>query len=308
MDRPAELHTEPQRTPAESFSSANSAGGARWRQCLLSFVSAGPEAGSFHERARSSDARAPCEADTDADDGAEQSSEGPRFQVTVDSFRVGKPVVFFMTVRRGDAVWQIKRRFRQVWGVHTSLQQGLGRGASMLPSPPPRATLRSAAFGQNSRAFLTQRSVQIQNYVDALLKMITCVDHCEALYKFLCFTNLRSWHYGSMIGGGAPPVASSAVASLPRKSLASANGVSSAEKRGNQAPEKGASKDGGVAADQFCTVCQDEMDAEAEDIRVLPCGHEFHFKCISDWLKQRNTCCVCNGAAVLTAPRFGPPE
>merc|ERR1719145_3705 len=115
-----------------------------------------------------------------------------------------------MTVRRGDAVWQIKRRFRQVWAVHASLTVGFGRNARMLPRPPPRATLRSATLGQQNRQFLQQRAQQIERYLEALLNLIPCVDQCEALYKFLCYNNLRSWDYGSMIGGGAPPVAQTA--------------------------------------------------------------------------------------------------
>ena len=30
----------------------------------------------------------------------------------------------------------------------------------------------------------------------------------------------------------------------------------------------------------------------------------FHYKCISNWLTKRNTCCICNGPAVLSAPHF----
>jgi hypothetical protein len=55
-----------------------------------------------------------------------------------------------------------------------------------------------------------------------------------------------------------------------------------------------------LATAEFCVICQDPMDIEDpdDDIRVLPCGHQFHFSCISHWLKQRNACCICQVEAV----------
>jgi hypothetical protein len=93
-----------------------------------------------------------------------------------------------------------------------------------------------------------------------------------------------------MIGGGAPPVDAKAVAKLPKAKISMKPFL---------AP----------APTLICVICQDTLQATdakdgATDIRVLPCGHQFHFKCISTWLKQRNTCCICNGPAVLTAPHL----
>mmetsp|Transcript_112049 Transcript_112049/g.222715 ORF Transcript_112049/g.222715 Transcript_112049/m.222715 type:complete len:247 (-) Transcript_112049:91-831(-) len=206
-----------------------------------------------------------------------------RFHVTVDGFQRGSPVVFRMTVRHGDAVWNIRRRHKQVWEMHSSLLRGLGRSASLtdLPRPPPKATARSLLFGQRDDQFLQERGAQIEQYVNNLLCYIPMVEQCEALYKFLCFTNLRNWEYGEMVSGGAPPVDASAVAKLPRMKE--------------------------LTMDTLCVVCQNKMELgnEAEDVRVLPCGHKFHYACISRWLQERNTCCVCQGAAILTAPRLG---
>eukprot|EP00419_Tripos_fusus_P003641 CAMPEP_0172675730 /NCGR_PEP_ID=MMETSP1074-20121228/13457_1 /TAXON_ID=2916 /ORGANISM="Ceratium fusus, Strain PA161109" /LENGTH=207 /DNA_ID=CAMNT_0013493225 /DNA_START=294 /DNA_END=918 /DNA_ORIENTATION=- len=160
-----------------------------------------------------------------------------------------------MTVRHGDAVWNIRRRHKQVWEMHSSLLRGLGRSASLtdLPRPPPKATARSLLFGQRDDQFLQERGAQIEQYVNNLLCYIPMVEQCEALYKFLCFTNLRNWEYGEMVSGGAPPVDASAVAKLPRMKE--------------------------LTMDTLCVVCQNKMELgnEAEDVRVLPCGHKFHY-------------------------------
>lgn len=209
----------------------------------------------------------------------------------MDRYQRGNPTIYVMTVRCGDAVWHIQRRFKQVWTLHSSLSQVLKRSGLQLPQPPPRTTVRSGIFGQKDGCFLEKRGKHVERYLASLLKMIPYVDQCEALYKFLCYTNLRSWDYGSMVGGGAPPVDPAAVAALPK-----------VRTRSTVAPAP-------ASVDGACVICQDPMQRMSmkEDVRVLPCGHEFHFRCISRWLMQRNTCCVCNGPAVPTAPRLSLP-
>mmetsp|Transcript_1238 Transcript_1238/g.3500 ORF Transcript_1238/g.3500 Transcript_1238/m.3500 type:complete len:265 (-) Transcript_1238:306-1100(-) len=262
---------------------------ARWQQCLRRFsphdswASAGGWATADRDTAAGSNHELTCTSDT--------LSERPRFRVTVDSFQTGHPVVFKLTVHHGDAVWRIRRRYQQVWAVHMSLVHGLGRSTLQrtFPQPPPRTTWRSAMFGQTDRRFLQDRATRLQLYFDALLQAVPFVEQCEALYKFLCYSTLRNWEYGAMVSGGAPPVDPAAVTTLPRAAAQDAGDPSLAF---------------------FCVICQTTMDlADPEDdIRELPCGHLFHFRCISQWLKERNTCCVCNGAAILTAPRLTWPS
>jgi len=219
---------------------------------------------------------------------ANDEEQGLRFEVTVDGFQIGNPVMYNMTIRRGDAVWRIRRRFGNVLAVHASLLLGCGRSAlkNGLPRPPNRVSPRSLIFGQRDPIFLERRGRQIEQYMQRLLGFIPCVEQCEALYMFLCYVNLPRWEGdGTMVGGGAPPVDDKAVAKLP-KAVDDVDVLSSPA--------------------QLCVICQEALDIydQNADVRVLPCGHQFHFGCISSWLKQRNTCCVCNGAAVLTAPRF----
>mmetsp|Transcript_116765 Transcript_116765/g.337341 ORF Transcript_116765/g.337341 Transcript_116765/m.337341 type:complete len:280 (-) Transcript_116765:108-947(-) len=223
-----------------------------------------------------------------------QDPEDPRYTVTVTGILRTMPVMFELQVRRGDALWVVRRRYQQVLAVHSSLIMGLGRAAHEcgLPRPPPKLTLRSVLKGRTDRRFLEERAGQIEQYVRALLVFIPCVEQCEALYKFLCYVNLPRWdtqfRYGQLAGGGAPPVAIAAIAKLPKVGQAGAIFK--------------------VGKDSICVICQDTLDPDAEDadIRKLPCGHEFHFSCISGWLQQRNTCCICQDAAVLSAPRLTP--
>eukprot|EP00927_Polykrikos_kofoidii_P073906 TRINITY_DN69920_c0_g1_i1.p1 TRINITY_DN69920_c0_g1~~TRINITY_DN69920_c0_g1_i1.p1 ORF type:complete len:276 (+),score=52.16 TRINITY_DN69920_c0_g1_i1:45-830(+) len=226
---------------------------------------------------------------------ASNDQQQPAFRASVDGFQLGKPVVFDMTVRHGDAVWRIRRRYKQVWTLHTNLQQALQYSTllSRLPPPPPRVTFRSAIFGERDTAFLEKRSLEIEAYIGALLEVFPCVEMVEALHQFLCYTTLRSWRYGSVIGGGAPPVDARAVATLPR----ALNDIHEADEDQGEFPTK---------STLICVVCQDKMNPQSveDDVRTLPCGHEFHFRCISQWLKQRNTCCICNGSAIPTAPRL----
>jgi len=201
--------------------------------------------------------------------------------------------MFNLTIRNGDAVWQIRRRFRQVRSLHGSLSSALAETdlGRRLPPPPPRATFRSAIFGQKDRQFLDDRAKMIETYLKELTALIPCVEQCEALYMFICYLHLPRWRGDRvLVGGGAPPVDPKAIASLPRTP---------------QLPEATLDEDG-EAKVVVCVVCQEAIDPcdKQADIRQLPCGHEFHFQCISNWLTKRNTCCICNGPAVPSAPHF----
>ncbi len=41
-----------------------------------------------------------------------------------------------------------------------------------------------------------------------------------------------------------------------------------------------------------CAVCQDDFK-ENEEVAELPCGHPFHFDCVSPWLERDRTCPTC---------------
>ena len=46
-----------------------------------------------------------------------------------------------------------------------------------------------------------------------------------------------------------------------------------------------------------CSICWDQMGC-MDDIKVLPCLHEFHYKCIQDMIKLNpmyNICPICRG-------------
>lgn len=41
---------------------------------------------------------------------------------------------------------------------------------------------------------------------------------------------------------------------------------------------------------ESCSICLEEFGCDTE---FLPCAHEFHTKCINEWLKIKSTCPVC---------------
>jgi len=48
-----------------------------------------------------------------------------------------------------------------------------------------------------------------------------------------------------------------------------------------------------------CVVCMSDFELR-QSLRVLPCGHEFHSKCVDKWLKTNRTCPICRGDASTT--------
>jgi len=45
-----------------------------------------------------------------------------------------------------------------------------------------------------------------------------------------------------------------------------------------------------------CVVCMSDFETR-QLVRVLPCSHEFHAKCVDKWLKTNRTCPICRGDA-----------
>ncbi|EEB15177.1 RING finger protein, putative [Pediculus humanus corporis] len=45
-----------------------------------------------------------------------------------------------------------------------------------------------------------------------------------------------------------------------------------------------------------CVVCMCDFEPR-QSLRVLPCSHEFHAKCVDKWLKGNRTCPICRGDA-----------
>jgi hypothetical protein len=47
-----------------------------------------------------------------------------------------------------------------------------------------------------------------------------------------------------------------------------------------------------------CVVCMCDFEAK-QNLRVLPCAHEFHARCVDKWLKTNRTCPICRGDSAL---------
>lgn len=46
----------------------------------------------------------------------------------------------------------------------------------------------------------------------------------------------------------------------------------------------------------LCVVCFSDFECR-QLLRVLPCNHEFHAKCVDKWLKTNRTCPICRADA-----------
>ena len=51
-----------------------------------------------------------------------------------------------------------------------------------------------------------------------------------------------------------------------------------------------------------CSVCISEYVVE-EQVAKLPCGHEFHSKCLGPWLESQDTCPVCRAKLIADASK-----
>lgn len=218
------------------------------------------------------------------------------YHVRVDGFeraRVRRGVrgwtVYTLTVSHGNAHWPIRRRYRQIALLHQRLSQALGtHDRAGLPQPPRKFTLRSMLMGNFDQGFLQSRCQELQVYLDSLLAYIPYVDQCECLREFLCAVDQRFLDDYERLLDLQEAVGSerrvqllpkAAVAALPRSKGRCSKSVSGSP----------------VFEYDTCAICQDTLDPndDEHDVRVLSCGHEYHFKCIARWLEQSNSCCIC---------------
>lgn len=45
------------------------------------------------------------------------------------------------------------------------------------------------------------------------------------------------------------------------------------------------------SSDYRCTICLEQITAE--NLKTLPCSHQFHTQCINEWLENHETCPLC---------------
>lgn len=63
-----------------------------------------------------------------------------------------------------------------------------------------------------------------------------------------------------------------------------------------QLPSYRYSSEGSDTEQTVCVVCMCDFECR-QMVRVLPCAHEFHSKCVDKWLKSNRTCPICRGDA-----------
>lgn len=215
-----------------------------------------------------------------------EEEDVPSYQVKVHGFVVSDDntsVIFNLIVSRGGASWPLRRRFNQVVELHEQLLLSLGGSEERrrMPSLPPFTTLKGLLYGRTDSRFLAERATSIERYLGALLRFIPYVDQCEVLRDWLCSVDMRDLAYedlldlGDALGRAGLPrgLDSSSIAALPSRVADSAL----------------------ASSPTFCVVCQEPM-LNRQDIRELHCGHHYHFQCISVWLAEVNSCCICQAS------------
>lgn len=71
-----------------------------------------------------------------------------------------------------------------------------------------------------------------------------------------------------------PPAQRAAIAALPSHKVTSAEVAAASESR------------------KICAVCMEEFQA-GEQMRTLPCLHDFHKRCVDRWLRRQGVCPIC---------------
>lgn len=104
--------------------------------------------------------------------------------------------------------------------------------------------------------------------------------------------------FGRPPGPGAadlPPACTQALLSLAeRLGDAKPRGLTKADIE--QLPSYRFHPDSHQSEQTLCVVCFSDFEAR-QLLRVLPCNHEFHTKCVDKWLKANRTCPICRADA-----------
>ena len=58
---------------------------------------------------------------------------------------------------------------------------------------------------------------------------------------------------------------------------------------GSEAGAEGVAEEDGRYA---CSICKERYEG-SEEIKILPCMHQFHCECVDNWLRLKTTCPVC---------------
>nr|CAB3268056.1 Gl zinc finger (RING)-10 precursor [Phallusia mammillata] len=57
----------------------------------------------------------------------------------------------------------------------------------------------------------------------------------------------------------------------------------------------------------LCAICLEEF-SEGQELRIVPCSHEFHKLCVDPWLREHQTCPLCNFNILNSPVRVHPMQ
>ncbi|EQB78206.1 hypothetical protein CB1_000706016 [Camelus ferus] len=105
--------------------------------------------------------------------------------------------------------------------------------------------------------------------------------------RLLFFRKAKAWASG-------PPEPGRAAGRRPAPRDAKPRGLTKADIE--QLPSYRFHPDSRQSEQTLCVVCFSDFEAR-QLLRVLPCNHEFHTKCVDKWLKANRTCPICRADA-----------
>ena len=98
-----------------------------------------------------------------------------------------------------------------------------------------------------------------------------------------------------------------AIDAIPIKTYQNEDTSAPPEAATESEPDTGGLSDVGLDDDECCPICLLEYE-QGDELRLLPCNHEFHKECIDSWLENNTSCPACRHSLSNTVPHTSLAE